>query len=188
MVLLLWIICVIYVLCLSCFRVYSLLPFVHLMGNGWPVALVCDVQLFLSLSHVVSWVRCGAWLYRFLIFAAFLTFIIVAYDISSTKVTYTFYTFNFCLLFIKYSINAGWWLMEDWKELVFLKKNRLLSIYTSIVRCVYNLKIHTFFSVICGVSFFICAMCIVYVCSVLICSIITTFENVSYIFLNNFSV
>ena len=25
----------------------------------------------LSLSHVVYWVRCGAWLYRFLIFAAF---------------------------------------------------------------------------------------------------------------------
>ena len=28
----------------------------------------------LSLSHVVSWVRCGIWLYRFLIFAAFLAF------------------------------------------------------------------------------------------------------------------
>ena len=28
----------------------------------------------LSLSHVVSWVRCGTRLYRFLIFAAFLTF------------------------------------------------------------------------------------------------------------------
>ena len=27
----------------------------------------------LSLSHVVSWVRCGTCLYRFLIFAAFLT-------------------------------------------------------------------------------------------------------------------
>ena len=31
----------------------------------------------LSLSHVVSWVSCGAWLYRFLIFAFFLTFILI---------------------------------------------------------------------------------------------------------------
>ena len=28
---------------------------------------------FLSLSHVVSWVRYGTWLYRFLIFGVFLT-------------------------------------------------------------------------------------------------------------------
>ena len=33
-VLLLWIICVIYVLCLSCFRVCSLLPCGHLLGKG----------------------------------------------------------------------------------------------------------------------------------------------------------
>ena len=33
-VLLFWIICVIYVLCLSCFRVCSLLPCGHLKGNG----------------------------------------------------------------------------------------------------------------------------------------------------------
>ena len=70
--------------------------------------------------------------------------------------------------------------MEDWKEcccffFCFFFK------YTSIVSCVYNLKTHTFFSVICGVSFFIPAMCIVYVCSMLTSSIITTFENVSYI-------
>ena len=31
----------------------------------------------LPLSHVVSWVRCGTLLYRFLIFATFLTFICV---------------------------------------------------------------------------------------------------------------
>ena len=65
--------------------------------------------------------------------------------------------------------------MEDWKELVFLKK------YASIVSCIYNLKTHTLFSVICGVSFFIPAMCIVYVCSVLTSSIITSLENVRYI-------
>ena len=33
-VLLLWIICVIYVLCFSCFRVGSLLPCGHLLGKG----------------------------------------------------------------------------------------------------------------------------------------------------------
>ena len=71
--------------------------------------------------------------------------------------------------------------MEDLKELVFLCKNRFQSIYTSIVSCVYNLKTHTFFSVICGVSFFICAVCIVYVFSVLTCSIITSLENATYI-------
>ena len=69
-----WIICVIYVLCLSCFRVYSLLPCGHLLAKGWPLAscLWCLIVL-LSLSHVVSWVRCGTWFYRFLIFAPFLT-------------------------------------------------------------------------------------------------------------------
>ena len=72
--------------------------------------------------------------------------------------------------------------MEDWKELGFLCKNRLQSIDTSIVSCVYNLKTQTFFSVICGVSFFIPAMCIVYVCSVLTSSIITSLEDVSYFF------
>ena len=45
-VLLLWIICVIYVLCLSCFRVCSLLPCGHLLEKGDLLALVCDVLLF----------------------------------------------------------------------------------------------------------------------------------------------
>ena len=38
------------------------------------LAVVCDVRLcLLLLSHVVSKVRCGTWLYRFLILASFLT-------------------------------------------------------------------------------------------------------------------
>ena len=69
--------------------------------------------------------------------------------------------------------------MEDWKD--FFCKKRLQSIYTSRVSSVYNLKTHTFVSVICGVSFFIPAMNIVYVCSVLTSSIITSIENCSYI-------
>ena len=42
-VLLLWVTCVIYVLCLSCFRVCSLLPCGHLLGRADLLALVCDV-------------------------------------------------------------------------------------------------------------------------------------------------
>ena len=57
----------------------------------------------------------------------------------------------------------------------------LACIFTSIFSRVYILKTHTFFSVTCGVSFFIRAMCIVYVCSVLTSSIITSLEIVSYI-------
>ena len=73
-VLLMWIICGIFVLCLSCFCVCSLLPCGHLLAKGWPLGscLWCLIVL-LSLSHVVSWVRCGTWLYNFLIFAPFVT-------------------------------------------------------------------------------------------------------------------
>ena len=72
-----WINCVIYVLCLSCFCVCSLLPCGHLLGKGRPLGsrLWCLI-VFLSLSHVVSWVMCDTWMYRFLIVAPVLTFII----------------------------------------------------------------------------------------------------------------
>ena len=75
-VLLLWITCVIYVLWFSCFRVCSLLPCGHLLGKAWCLGycLWCLI-VFLSSSHLVSLVRYSTWLIRFLIFAAFLTFI-----------------------------------------------------------------------------------------------------------------
>ena len=38
------------------------------------LTLVGDVYCILLLSYVVFWVTCGTWLYRFLIFASFLTF------------------------------------------------------------------------------------------------------------------
>ena len=71
-VLLLWIFLWICILCLSA---SFLQPCGHLLGKGWPLGcLVCDVFLFfLSLSHMVSWIRCGIWLYQFLIFPVFLT-------------------------------------------------------------------------------------------------------------------
>ena len=56
---LLWIICVIYVLCFSCFCVCSLLPCGHLGRlTSWFLFVMFNC-VFLSLYHVVSWVRCG---------------------------------------------------------------------------------------------------------------------------------
>ena len=46
----------------------------HLLGKSCLiVSLVYDVSCVLSLSHMVSKVRCGTWLYQFMIFAFFLT-------------------------------------------------------------------------------------------------------------------
>ena len=47
----------------------------HLLGNGCPLGSLtfmwCLFVFFLSLSHMVSWLRCGTWLYWFLIFDFF---------------------------------------------------------------------------------------------------------------------
>ena len=62
--------------CLSCFCVCWLLPCGHLKGKGWSLGSCLWCLLWLSLrSHLVSWYRCGTWLYRFLILAVLLTFI-----------------------------------------------------------------------------------------------------------------
>ena len=80
-VLLLWIIYVMNVLCFDA----SASVYCCLVVNWWEradlLALLCDVyfDLFL-LSHMVSWDRCGNSLYRFLILAAFLTFITLGPD------------------------------------------------------------------------------------------------------------
>ena len=60
--------CVIYVLCLACFRVCSLLPCGHLLAKGWRLGpcLWCLIVLW-SLSQVASSFMCGLWLYWFLI-------------------------------------------------------------------------------------------------------------------------
>ena len=51
-VLLLWIIRVIYVLCLSCFRVCSLLPCGHLKGNAWPLGSCLWCLLWFCYFHI----------------------------------------------------------------------------------------------------------------------------------------
>ena len=55
-----------FVICVSCLSlsyclVCSLQSYGHLLGKSWPLgSLVCDVfHVFLSHSHMVSWVRCG---------------------------------------------------------------------------------------------------------------------------------
>ena len=57
--------------CCAFVRVCLLSPCGHLLGKGWPLGsrLWC---LFVSL--LLSWVRCGTWLYRFLIFAILRTY------------------------------------------------------------------------------------------------------------------
>ena len=84
------VICVIYVLCLSCFCSCSLLPCDHMLGKGWPLGahLWCLI-VCLSLSNMVSLVRCGTWLYWFLIFSNFLTFILLDFSIAFDKVNHS---------------------------------------------------------------------------------------------------
>ena len=65
------------VFCFSCFSVYSLLSCGHLLRK-----FVDDFIVLLLISLVVSWVRCGTWLYRFLVFAVFLTFIQIKVNVS----------------------------------------------------------------------------------------------------------
>ena len=70
--LLLWIIYVISVLFYYAFtHVYLLMPWSDLLGRLSFVSN-CDRVTF----PLVSWVRCGAWLYRFLIFAFFLLLLV----------------------------------------------------------------------------------------------------------------
>ena len=54
----------------------------HLLGKGWPLGprlSNCVVVTF----PLVSWVRYGAWLYRFLIFAPFLTLVCSIFGVCS---------------------------------------------------------------------------------------------------------
>ena len=67
-----------FTLFVSCFcyafvRVCLLMPCGHLLGKGWPFGprLWCLFVNFVTFP-LVSWVRCGAWLYQFLIIALFL--------------------------------------------------------------------------------------------------------------------
>ena len=45
---------------------------IGILGRVW--CLIVSIPDLCPLSHLVSWVRCGTWLYRFLIFAPLLTY------------------------------------------------------------------------------------------------------------------
>ena len=84
-VLLLWIFCGFFFLSCVCYAfvcVYLYMPCGHLLGKGWPLVYNCEFVTF----PLVSWVRCGTWLYRFLIFAPLLTFMLF------TNLSYTILT------------------------------------------------------------------------------------------------
>ena len=73
------------------FHVYHVVVSVHccLVASCWERAafgsrLRCFI-VFLSLSHVVSWVRCGTRLYQFLILATFSYFVTSYYSFGSLK-------------------------------------------------------------------------------------------------------
>ena len=57
------------------------------------LALVCGVYCEFVTFPLVSWVRCGTWLYRFLIFAPLLTFILSVCGIPSRRLKTSHYTF-----------------------------------------------------------------------------------------------
>ena len=63
--------CVCYVLCASVYMCFV----VTCWERADLLALVCGVFCEFVTFPLVSWVRCGTWLYRFLIFATLLTFI-----------------------------------------------------------------------------------------------------------------
>ena len=75
-VLLLWIFCVLSVLCLLCLCAHLFICTLRSpAGKGltsWLLFVASDCE-FVTFP-LVSWVRCGTWLYRFLIFAPLLTF------------------------------------------------------------------------------------------------------------------
>ena len=68
-----------FVLCCVCYAFVRVCLFVHcghLLGKSWPLGsrLWC-LTVILSLFPLVSWIRWGTWLHRFLIFAPLLNFI-----------------------------------------------------------------------------------------------------------------
>ena len=103
--------CLVFVILCVC----SLLPCGHLLGKGWPLGsrLWCLIA-FLSLSYVVSWVWCGAWLYRFLIFATFLTLLtccLLLLPLWDSVIVLCFVVRFFMSLLV---LQSSWWGRENW--------------------------------------------------------------------------
>ena len=98
-VLLLWIILLfMYRVCHAALSVHCSLVTTSWLSCMWWVFFV-----FLSLSHVMSWVRCGIWLYRFLIFAFFLIRITLSIAIRYPRPLLKFFKFLIFLTFRTFS-------------------------------------------------------------------------------------
>ena len=85
-----------------CWWQHQILRFCNLSLCFWNWPLVCVYALcyaiwrfivFLLLYHVVSWVRCGTSLYRFLIFAVFLTLIAMSWVMNNSLLMPNFVAF-----------------------------------------------------------------------------------------------
>ena len=61
--------------CYAFTPVFLLMPCGHWLGKGWTIGSC----LWCRTSVLVSWIRCGSWLYWFLIFALILTFFKLLY-------------------------------------------------------------------------------------------------------------
>ena len=87
--------------CYSFELVCLLMPCGHLLGKGWPLGsrLWCLI-VCLSLSHVLSWVSGGVWLYPFLIFALFLTLKLMAKKIITILCSYFLLIWTYVWLFV----------------------------------------------------------------------------------------
>ena len=66
------------VLCLLCLCAHL---FICALERADLLALVCGVCCEFVTFPLVSWVRCGTWLYRFLIFAPLLTFSLIIFSV-----------------------------------------------------------------------------------------------------------
>ena len=81
------------VLCLLCFvRVCLYVLCGHLLGKGWPLGSRLWCLLWVCHFPIGTWVRCGTWLYRFLIFAPLLTF---EYDCSHIEYAHLLFCAHF---------------------------------------------------------------------------------------------
>ena len=77
----------------------------HLLGKGWPLGSRLRCLTVSVTFPLVSWVRCGTWLYRFLIFAPLLT-VFVRLDLFFTSQS----TF-FCNV---WQVFLGWTSTKQW--------------------------------------------------------------------------
>ena len=117
------------------------------------LALVCGVFCEFVTFPLVSWVRCGTWLYRFLIFAPLLTFDKNTYDSTCPR-------YNLCS---KYCFNnAGnsdsWFSLYYSMMYTYIKRHHFLqiSLFNNITVChEYNVAIILSQTCVCVLWFFL---------------------------------